>query len=83
MEEARQIYLRALALEPDLAEAHRGIGLALCRLDQPEDAGKELLIYLRARPEAFDRPIILARVKELTEAIKAKRTAPHETDPAH
>jgi predicted Zn-dependent protease len=83
MEAARRMYMRALELDPDLAEAHRGVGLALSHLDQPEDAGKELLLYLRARPDAVDRSIVLARLKELTEAIKAKRTGPHDTEPAH
>jgi predicted Zn-dependent protease len=80
MEAARRSYDQALAIDPDLAEAHRGIGLALMRLDDPEGAGREILIYLRARPVAVDRPLMLAHLKELTRRIQTKESG-HENAP--
>jgi predicted Zn-dependent protease len=70
MEAAQRSYAQALTIDPELAEAHRGIGLALMRLDDPEGAGRELLVYLQARPFALDRPLMLAHLKELTRKIK-------------
>ena len=43
-------------------------------LDDPEGAGKEILAYLRARPQAIDRPLMLAHLKELAQKIKAKES---------
>ena len=80
MEAAQRSYTQALAIDSDLAEAHRGIGLALMQLDDPEAAGRELLIYLKARPLALDRPLMLAHLKELTKRIQAKEPA-HESAP--
>jgi len=80
MEAAQKSYAQALALEPDLAEAHRGIGLALMALDDPEGAGRELTIYLQARPFAVDRPLMLAHLKELTRRIRTQEPA-HENAP--
>ncbi len=82
LEAARQSYQRALELDPNLPEAHRGLGLTLAGLDDPENAGRELVIYLKTRPDAADRPVITARLKELTEKIK-KGSSPHEQPPSH
>jgi beta-barrel assembly-enhancing protease len=75
MEAAQRSYTQALALEPDLAEAHRGIGLALMQLDDPEGAGRELSIYLQARPLAVDRPLMLEHLKEMTRRIRTQEPA--------
>ena len=82
LDAARQSYQRALELDPTLPEAHRGLGLTLLGLDDLESAGKELVAYLRARPDATDRPIITAHLKDLTERIK-KRSSDAEPPPAH
>src|SRR5437867_3631251 len=82
LEAARQSYQRALELDPNLPEAHRGLGLTLLGLDDLENAGKELVTYLRARPGAADRPVIAARLKDLTGRIK-KRSSTDEQAPPH
>jgi predicted Zn-dependent protease len=80
MEAAQRSYAQALTIDADLAEAHRGIGLALMQLDDAEGAGRELLVYLKARPLAIDRPLMLAHLKELTKRIQTKEPV-HESAP--
>jgi predicted Zn-dependent protease len=70
LKQAQQAYSRALGLDPELAEAHRGLGFVLAGLGSLKEAGREFVVYLRARPEAPDRPIVLARLKEITDEIK-------------
>jgi len=70
LESARQSYQRALALDPGAAEAHRGLGYVLKRQGRPVDAGKEFVIYLRARPGAADREVVMNELKEINSAIK-------------
>lgn len=81
LEVARKTYQRALELDPASPGAHRGMGYVLMGLDDPEGAGREFLVYLRAGTDAVDRPIILGHLKKLTETIK-KRTATHDQDTA-
>lgn len=70
LDAARQSYLRALELDSGLAEAHRGLGFALEGLDRPRDAGQEFVTYLRARPQAPDKPIIVDHLKQITDRLK-------------
>jgi tetratricopeptide (TPR) repeat protein len=70
LEQARQSYLEALRLDPGLAEARRGLGYALKGLGRPIDAGKEFVAYLKARPQAEDRPVVLAELQEINEQVK-------------
>ncbi len=79
LEAARQVYLRALELDPGSPGAHRGLGFALMGLDDPEGAGREFLVYVRAHPDAIDRPIILGHIKKLTETLK-KRNSSHDQE---
>ena len=70
LESARQSYLRALALDSGAAEAHRGLGYVFERQDRPVDAGKEFVIYLRTRPQAPDRAVVMNELKGINTAIK-------------
>ncbi len=70
METARRAFLRALELDRGLAEAHRGLGYALDGLGRPVEAGKQFVIYLKARPQAADRPVVLAHMREINDKIK-------------
>jgi predicted Zn-dependent protease len=63
-------YRRALALDPSLAEAHRGLGFALEALGRPREAGQELVTYLRARPDAPDKPLVADRLRAITTTLK-------------
>ncbi|MCP5070600.1 MAG: M48 family metalloprotease, partial [bacterium] len=56
-------YARTLRLDPGFAEAHRGRGFALLRLGMLAEAGRELELYLRARPRASDRSLVLRRLR--------------------
>jgi predicted Zn-dependent protease len=79
LEKGRLSYLRALDLDPSLAEAHRGLGYVLEGLGRPAEAGREFVIYLRARPEASDGAIIAAHLKEITERLRKGGTSSDET----
>lgn len=70
LEAAVASYRRALALDPGLAEAHRGLGLTLKGLGRPREAGQELVTYLKARPNAPDRPLVVDELKEITATLK-------------
>jgi regulator of sirC expression with transglutaminase-like and TPR domain len=79
LEKGRLSYLRALDLDPSFAEAHRGLGYVLEGLGRPAEAGREFVIYLRARPEASDGAIIAAHLKEITERLRKGGTSSDET----
>jgi len=70
MDLARRSYLRALELNPNLPEARRGLGYALDGLDRPQDAGVHFVAYLKARPGAADRELVLDRMREINGKIK-------------
>lgn len=81
LEASRKSYQRALEIDPASPTAHRGMGYVLMGLDDPEGAGREFLVYLRARADAVDRPIILVHLKKLTETLKL-RTPSHDQETA-
>jgi predicted Zn-dependent protease len=70
LDAAQSAYRRALELDAALAEAHRGLGFALEGLGLYKEAGKELVKYLRARPEAPDKEIVMERLKSITKNLK-------------
>jgi len=63
---AREEYERALQLDPGLALARRGLGLVLFEQGESRGAGRELLSYLRSRPDADDKAPILERIEAIT-----------------
>jgi len=67
---ARAAYERALALAPDAAEAHRGLGYVHSNLDRPAEAGRHFVTYLKARPDADDRQAILNELKAINDSMK-------------
>ena len=71
---ARDEYRRTLEIDPSIAEASRGLGLAEQGLGHLEAAGHALVVYLRARPEATDRPVILRQLDQITAAMKTEPT---------
>ncbi|HYV17985.1 MAG TPA: M48 family metallopeptidase [Verrucomicrobiae bacterium] len=73
LETACDEYHRALELDGSMAEASRGLGLAEHGLGNNEAAGRALVAYLRARPDATDRPIVLKQLEQITAALKSDR----------
>lgn len=55
---AAQFYANAIALDAALAEAHRGLGLALMKTGQPSPAQGALRQYLLLKPDAPDTAMI-------------------------
>jgi tetratricopeptide (TPR) repeat protein len=76
LEAARDEYRRALELDDSIAEASRGLGLAEEGLGNHAAAGRALVAYLRARPEATDRPIVLKQLEQITAALKGSQETP-------
>lgn len=52
--EAIARFKRALKEDPNFADAHRGLGIAYARLEQPEQAVRHYELYLKKRPYAHD-----------------------------
>lgn len=55
---AAEFYAKAIALDPALAEAHRGLGLALMKTGQRSPAQSSLRQYLQLKPDASDLAMI-------------------------
>jgi len=55
---AADFYARAIALDPALADAHRGLGLSLLKTGQPSEGLKALRTYLDLKPAATDAGMI-------------------------
>ena len=55
---AADFYARAVELEPDLAEAQRGLGLSLVKTGRREEGAAALRRYLTLKPDASDAAMI-------------------------
>lgn len=55
---AAEFYANAIGLDPSLAEAHRGLGLALMKTGRREDGARALARYLELKPDAPDAKMI-------------------------
>ena len=62
---AADFYQKAIALDPTLAEAHRGLGLALVKTGHAADGRAELRRYLQLKPDALDAAMIAMTVSSL------------------
>ncbi len=58
---AQAAFLRAITLQPDLAPAHRGLGLALWRVGKKDDALRELTQAVQIEPGDADFHLDLAK----------------------
>lgn len=67
---AEDIYQQVLAMDPNFALAHRGLGEVYDRLGRPRAAAQAYLHYVRLAPEAADRAVIMDRLRALTEQIR-------------
>ena len=55
---AADFYSKAIALEPDLAEGHRGLGLSLIKTGRATEGRIALERYLQLKPDASDAAMI-------------------------
>ena len=73
LDEAIKCYNKALAINPDFAEAHNNLGLALMELDQLDAAVKSYDKALAIKPDYaevyFNCGILMARLKRMDEAL--------------
>lgn len=63
--EAESQYRRALGLDPDRAEAWRGLGEVYAARSQAPEAAAAFLQYLNRRPDAADAGAVMARARHL------------------
>lgn len=61
---AAEFYTNAIALDPALAEAHRGLGLSLTKIGRREEGTRALARYLELKPDASDAKMIRMMVPE-------------------
>jgi Flp pilus assembly protein TadD len=77
--DAAQAYRQALKVNPDLAEAHYGLGLALARLDRYQEAVTSFQAALHHKPgwsrALKDLGVTYLKLKRWPEAEKAFKTA--------
>jgi predicted Zn-dependent protease len=55
---AADFYSKAVALEPELAEAHRGLGLSLIKTGRASEGRAALERYLQLKPDASDAAMV-------------------------
>jgi predicted Zn-dependent protease len=72
LESARATYLEALAHDPPPPAAKRGLGEVYERMNEPANAARAYLEYVKMAPAAADRPVIIDRMKALAAEIRAK-----------
>lgn len=70
LERACESYNRALELDPDMALAQRGLGLVLYEQGSTREAGRRLLTYVRSKPDADDKAIILKKLEAISNDLK-------------
>lgn len=61
---AAEFYAQAVALDPTLAEAHRGLGLASLKTGQPGAGQAALRRYLELKPDASDARMMRMMIPE-------------------
>ncbi|GIX48219.1 MAG: hypothetical protein KatS3mg131_2430 [Candidatus Tectimicrobiota bacterium] len=66
MQLAEQAYRQAIALDPQLAEAYKGLGLVQYRLGKKAEARTAFEHYLQLQPQAKDRDQIKEYLVELS-----------------
>jgi hypothetical protein len=67
-------------LEPSFAPAYRGLGEVAERLGEPRAAAQAYVDYLQRAPDAADRAVILQRLRELREVLRAKESTDVQTN---
>jgi predicted Zn-dependent protease len=69
MDYARETYESVLAMDSAYAPAHRGLGEVYQKLGMPREAGRHYLEYVRAAPDAADRPVVMGRLTQIRDEL--------------
>lgn len=64
---AADYYGKAITLDPNLAEAHRGLGLSLIKTGRPSEGKEALKQYLELRPDASDASMVYLTLSSIGE----------------
>ena len=72
LEEAERAYQAALERNPDAADAYKGLGDANLSRGQYRQAGLAYVSYLKMKPDAPDRDVVMAKVREAADKMKAE-----------
>ena len=67
---AEAAYRIALELDQGAAEAHAGLGEIYLRRGLHRDSARELMTYLKLRPDAPDRNIVMDDLRDIAQQIK-------------
>lgn len=70
--EAEKAYLAALDMDQNAVEAHAGLGETYLRGGKYRDSGRELMTYLKLRPEAPDRSIVMDDLRDIAAILKTE-----------
>lgn len=62
---AAEFYAKAVELDPYLADAHRGLGLALAKMGRGSEARAAIQSYLRLKPNAADASVMAMTLTSL------------------
>lgn len=63
-------YLTALKLDENAAEAHAGLGEIYLRRGMDRESARELMSYLKLRPDAADRSIVMEDLRGIAQRLK-------------
>ena len=67
--QARSVYEDVLARDPAYAAAYRGLGEVFEAQNEPREAAKAYLEYVRRAPDAQDRPVIIGRLTAIRDRL--------------
>jgi tetratricopeptide (TPR) repeat protein len=62
---AAEFYAKAVEMDPNLAEAHRGLGLALAKIGRGSESRAAIQSYLRLKPDAPDASVMAMTLTSL------------------
>jgi predicted Zn-dependent protease len=70
--EAEKSYLHALGLDKSAVEAHAGLGEIYLRREMYRESARELVTYIRLRPDAPDKGIVMDDLREIAQILKTE-----------
>ena len=69
---AENAYRTALELDENAVEAHAGLGEIYLRQERYRDSARELMTYLKLRPDAPDRSIVMDDLRDISQKLIAE-----------